>query len=131
MVRLDVIPDRTRQVIVLQITALPDKPLAYIELTPGMLAETLAGLVSAWCQMGMGDGKPSLPGTYATMPAIVNPEWRVGISPVDELLAVSFRALASNPTELWLTYALPSGEAEKFLTVLNEKLGGPYHEGTA
>lgn len=131
MVRLDVIPDPQRSMVVLQIVELPDKPLAYIELDPGMLQATLAGLVSAWHQMGLGASEPGQPGSWAIMPAIVDPEWRVGVSPLDGVLALSFQAVSQNPVPLWLTYALPFHEAKNFTRVIVEKSTGPTSEGTA
>lgn len=131
MVRLDIIPNPQRGTIVLQIVELPEKPLAYVELDPGMLQSTLAGLVSAWHQMGLGASEPGQPGSWATMPAIINPEWRIGTSPLDGTLALSFQAAGQNPAPLWLTYALPLHEARKFTQILIEKNTGPTSEGTA
>jgi hypothetical protein len=131
MVRLDIIPNPQRSIVVLQIVELPNKPLAYVELDPGMLQATLAGLVSAWHHMGLGASEPGQPGSWATMPAIMDPEWRVGVSPLDGALALSFQAVSQNPVPLWLTYTLPFQKAKNFIRVATEKNIGPTNEGIA
>lgn len=130
MVRLEVIPDASRGIVVLQITELPAKPLAHIELTPGGVQGALAGLLSAWVHMGAGSTAPGEIGTLAAMPTIGDPAWRLGVNPLDGAVVLCFRAPVQGPHELWLNYALPPAEAEKLRTLLNEK-ARPRHEGTA
>ena len=128
--RLAISADIKRNAVVVSFIA-DGQQVGAVDLTPPLVEEALAHLLSAVQQLTAGSGQPGDPGSWTNVPTIDGAEWKLGVRPLDGSVTLSFRPANLGDQPMWLTYGFDRLGAENFAAVFVRTLAYPTVIGSA